>query len=111
LGGGLALSVSVHHGVTAITFDPSPRIFDGLGDMHEPALRVCVYQDGEILEKVRSHWNKFSDVVAEENIYKCKYDFGGHSNHKSDILALRILEQAAPADPKLKLLLQSTNRA
>jgi len=101
LGGGLALSVSVHHGVTAITFDPSPRIFDGLGDLHEPAERVIVYEDGEILEEFRKHWSKVSEVVQQKNIYRCSFNFKG-SQHRSDYLAIGLLELGATVNPSLK---------
>lgn len=107
LGGGLALSVSVHHGVTAFTFNPSPRIFDGIGDMHEPAERVIVYQDGEILEKFRENWKKVSDVVNEKNIYKCKYDFNDESAHRGDLLAKALLIQGVNSNPELRPVLDA----
>jgi hypothetical protein len=101
LGGGLALSVSVHHGVEAITFDPSPRIFDGLGDHHLPAKRVIIYEGGEILEKVRKHWKKIFEVVSSENIYKCDFDFKGVSKHRGDYLARGLLDLGATANKEL----------
>jgi putative lipase involved disintegration of autophagic bodies len=101
LGGGLALSVSVHHGVAAITFDPSPRIFAGIGDLHEPAERLIVYEDGEILQLFREHWKKLSDVVEPKNIYRCSFNFPG-SQHRSDYLALGLLKLGASANPALK---------
>jgi predicted esterase YcpF (UPF0227 family) len=115
LGGGLALSVSVHHGVKAFTFNPSPRIFDGLGDLHEPAERVVIYQEGEILELFRTHWKKFSDVVEKRNIYQCNYhdvfaDELKHSKdvitkHRSDLLAKGLLIHGATKNPALAVLL------
>ena len=104
LGGGLALSVSVHHGVKAFAFDPSPRIFDGMGDMHEPAERVIVYQDGEILQKVREHWKMKSDVVEQKNVYKCDYPdvFGNESRHRGDLLAKGLLLQGSESNPELR---------
>jgi len=100
LGGGLALSVSVHFGVTAIVFDPSPRIFDGIGDLHEPAERVIVYEDGEILQLFRKHWRKVSEVVQEKDIYRCSFNFEG-SQHRSDYLALGLLRLGATINPAL----------
>ncbi len=101
LGGGLALSVSVHHGVAAITFDPSPRIFDGLGDLHEPAERIVVYEDGEILQVFRKNWRKVSEVVRQKDIYRCSFNFAG-SQHRSDYLALGLLKLGATVDPALQ---------
>ncbi len=106
LGGGLALSVSVHHGVAAITFDPSPRIFDGIGDLHEPAERVIVYEDGEILQVFRKHWKKVSEVVQQKDIYRCSFNFAG-SQHRSDYLALGLLKLGAAVNPALKAVLDS----
>ena len=110
LGGGLALSVSVHHGVTAITFDPSPRIFDGIGDLHEPAERVIVYEDGEILQAFREHWKKVSDVVQQKDIYRCTFNFAEMSKlskHRSDYLALGLLNLGATVNPALKAVLDA----
>lgn len=103
LGGGLALSVSVHHGIKAFAFDPSPRIFDGFGDMHEPAERVIVYQDGEILQKFRKHWRKVTDVVEEKNIYMCDYPevFGKKSRHRGDLLAKGLLLNGITSNSEL----------
>lgn len=101
LGGGLALSVSVHYGVEAITFDPSPRIFDGLGDKHLPAKRVLIYEAGEILEKVRKHWKKVFEVVSSENIYKCSFDFKNVSKHRGDYLARGLLDLGATVNEEL----------
>lgn len=101
LGGGLALSVSVHYGVDAITFDPSPRIFDGLGDHHLPAKRVVIYEGGEILEKVRNHWKKIFEVVSNDNIYKCSFDFGKGSKHRGDYLAHGLLDLGVTTNQEL----------
>jgi hypothetical protein len=103
LGGGLALSVSVHHGVKAFTFDPSPRVFDGIGDMHEPAERIIVYHEGEILQIARKIWKKDNEVVERKNVYKCKYPdvFKGKSKHRGDLLAKGILGEGALANSDL----------
>ncbi len=91
LGGGLALSMSVRHGVPAFTFDSSPRIFDGLGDDHKEAQRVIVYEDGEILQKIRAFYPKVKEVVPESSIYKCSFNFS-NSQHRGDKLARGLLE-------------------
>ncbi len=105
LGGGLALSVSVHYGIKAITFDPSPRIFDGLSNMHEPAERIIVYQKGEILKIVRKLWKKDNEVVERENVYKCHYPdvFKGKSKHRGDLLAKGLLAEGVTANSDLSL--------
>lgn len=105
LGGGLALSVSVHLGVKAIVFDPSPRVFDGLGDMHEPAERIIVYQKGEILKLARKLWKKDNEVVKRQNVYRCNYAdvFNGNSKHRGDLLAKGLLIEGATTNPELNL--------
>jgi hypothetical protein len=109
LGGGMALSASVHYGLPAIVFDPSPRIFDGLGDFHEPAMRVIIYQNGEILEKLRQIFQKAYDVVNPDDIYVCHYDFGENNEHRIDILAKFIATQGAPLNEKLRDILDNMN--
>jgi putative lipase involved disintegration of autophagic bodies len=101
LGGGIALGVSVHHGVDAVTFDSSPRIFDGLGERNLPATRVLIYQDGEILEHLRKHWRKMSEIIPKENVYRCTFDFGGANTHRSDQLARGLLELGSTASEEL----------
>jgi len=103
LGGGLALSVSVHHGINAFTFDPSPRVFDGLGNKHKPAERIIVYQEGEILNKARIIWKKDNEVVEDKNTYKCNYHsvFKGESKHRGDLLAKGMLLDGASVNPEL----------
>ena len=102
LGGGLALSMSVHYGVDAVVFDSSPRVFDGLGDKHAPAKRIMVYESGEILALVRKIWKKkFLSIVPRENIYKASFDFGRANKHRSDHLALGLLTLGATVDSAL----------
>lgn len=102
LGGGLALSASVHHGVRAITFDPSPRIFDGLGDYHQPAARIIIYQHAEILASLREKFiKKAYDVVREEDIYECDYDFAGEDAHRIDILATEMAKHGLSSNAEL----------
>jgi len=107
LGGGMALGASVNYGVPAITFDPSPRIFDGLGDKHETAMRIVIYQKGEILNKVRKRWSKINEVVKKEDVYMCEYDFKGKSEHRIDILALEMAKHGSTANLKLKTILDA----
>lgn len=101
LGGGLALSVSVRKGVDAIVFDSSPRIFDGLGDKHLPATRVLIYEEGESMEIVRKRWKKIFEVVPQENIYKCNFDFKDVSKHRADYLARGLLKLGATDNSEL----------
>jgi hypothetical protein len=101
LGGGLALSVSVHHGVDAVAFNPSPRIFDGLGDKHRPAKRVMIYESGEILEIVRKYWKKIFEVVPADNIYRCSFDYNNLGTHRSDCLARGLLDLGATVSQDL----------
>ncbi len=105
LGGGLALSVSVHHGIKAFTFDPSPRVFDGIGNMHEQAERIIVYQKGDILNLARKIWKKDDEVVEKKNIYKCNYPevFKGKSAHRGDLLAKGLLMEGASVNSELNL--------
>lgn len=100
LGGGLALGASCHHGVPAFVFNPSPRIFDGLGDYHEDAVRICFYQEGEALSKIRHHWaEKFRSVVKDEDIYVSNFTYG--REHDSDLLAEGLRLLGMQVDPKL----------
>lgn len=105
LGGGLSLGVSVHchygdyvgHTIDAVTFDASPRIFDGIGDHHQKGNRTVIYQEGEILEFVRTHWKKLFEVVPKENIYKTKFELGEGklSDHSIYQLARGLLNLSA----------------
>lgn len=113
LGGGLALCVSVHHGLQAITFNPSPRVFDGIGDFHEPAERVIFFEDDEILEIVRKFWRKDNEIVSEKDVYQCKYKIGHKpvEAHRSDFLVFGMLQQAASIDQQLnQVLIESEKR-
>ena len=105
LGGGLALSVSVRYGINAFTFDPSPRIFDGIGNKHLPAKRVIIYQKGEILQLVRKLWKKDNEIVKKENVFVCDYPdvFKKKSKHRGDLLAKGILIQAHTVNSDLSL--------
>lgn len=118
LGGGIALSLSVRHGVDAVTFDTSPRVFDGLHDRPAPALRVMVYQEGEVLALVRKLWkHKFNRIVTPDHTYQAKFDFGLPSQagplarlrayHHADPLALGLLQLGAGVSAPLQDLLQT----
>jgi hypothetical protein len=107
LGGGMALGASVHYGVPAITFDPSPRIFDGLGDHHETAVRIVIYQKGDILEEARKRWAKIHEVVSEQDTFMCDYKFDGANAHRIDMLALRMAQDGAPKNANLNVVLDA----
>jgi hypothetical protein len=99
LGGGLALGVSLWFGVSAVTFDPSPRVFDGWPDHKEPAERVAIYQNLEALQPVRARAKKFKGAVKPENIYQCDFAFPKHvMAHSGEYLALGLLCLAARSD-------------
>ncbi|MCH7350354.1 MULTISPECIES: Mbeg1-like protein [unclassified Acinetobacter] len=86
LGGGLALGASCYYGIPAYVFNPSPRVFDGLGDYHENATRICFYQRGDTLDQIRDLWSeKFLSVVKAEDIYESDFEYG--AQHDSDLLA------------------------
>ena len=106
LGGGLALGMSVRFpNVPAVVFDTSPRVFDGLGDVHFDAVRELVYRDGEVLAKLRRLSWKMDEVVSCENTYVCPYDFHGSNLHRGDLLALGLLIHAAtPGTPLAEVL-------
>lgn len=114
LGGGLSLSVSVHchygdyvgHTIDAITFDSSPRIFDGAGDHHQKGNRILIYQKDEILSYIRKVWRKLYEVVPPENIYKTEFQFiAGSGNHDMYHLALGLLDLSAEIhNPELDLI-------
>lgn len=102
LGGGLALGISVRFGVDAVVFDSSPRVLDGLGDRHEPAMRTMIYEGGEMLAAVRKIWKKkFLKIVPRENIYRANFDFGKANKHRSDHLALGLLTLGATVNEAL----------
>ena len=103
LGGGLSLCVSVKFGIRAITFNPSPRVFDGFGNNHEKAERIAVYEKGEVLDLARKLWRKDNEVIPKENLYQSNYIHSLNivKQHSSDLLALGLLKQAARFDLSL----------
>lgn len=110
LGGGLALSMSVRYGVDAVVFDSSPRIFDGLGNKHLPATRIMIYEKGEILSVARKFWPKIFQVVPKSNIYKTTFDFDGNNKHRSDYLALGLLNLGATSDTSLLPVIEALSK-
>jgi hypothetical protein len=117
LGGALALSLSVNYGINAIVFNSSPRVSEGIDDIHTSARRVMVYEDGEILAAVRKMWKKkFLAIVPLENTYKASFDFGGANKsklsklalkHRADYLALGLLTLGATVDSNLATVLDA----
>ncbi|MBS3951826.1 MAG: hypothetical protein KGZ88_02640 [Methylomicrobium sp.] len=105
LGGGLALSVSVWRGLDALVFNSSPRIFDGLRNMNEPADRKAVFQKGDILQILRATWPKFLEKVPAENIVQSHFDYHGENNHRMDLMAEGILRLAD--DPEYIVIAQT----
>jgi pimeloyl-ACP methyl ester carboxylesterase len=104
LGGGLALCCSCEHGIPAVVFDSSPRVFDGLGDAQTPAQRISIHQKGDPLEGPRRASTKFADVIT--TVYEAQYDFGANiSKHSGYHLALNLVKQAAKNDIKAAKLL------
>jgi hypothetical protein len=86
LGGGLALSASLWLGVNAYAFNPSPRVFDGWKDAKQPATRIVVYQDKEVLSKIRSFWPKYKQVINDEDVLQTNFDFDHVNAHRADYL-------------------------
>lgn len=103
LGGGLSLCISVNFKIDAITFNPSPRVFDGFGNEPKKAERIAVYEKGEVLDLARKLWRKDNEVIPRESIYQCNYSHSLNivKQHSSDLLALGLLKQAARVDPSL----------
>ena len=91
LGGGLALSSSLWLGVDAYVFNSSPRVFDGWKNHKKPATRIAIYQEKEILSKVRSFWPKFKEVMKEEDIYQTNFNYNDVNSHRADYLAEGLL--------------------
>ena len=98
LGGGLALSVSFWEGLDAIVFNSSPRIYDGLANNNAPANRLTVFQQDEILQKVRKWYPKFLEKIKPEQIIETHFDYPGGTSHRSDLLAEGVLACSTEAD-------------
>lgn len=100
LGGGLALSVSVWEGVNAIVFNTSPRIFDGARNMNKPAKRLAVFQEDEILQKIRRWYRKFLATIKPSDIVETRFDYADRNTHRIDLLAQGLL--SCSTDPQLQ---------
>ena len=100
LGGGLALSVSYWEGVDAVVFNTSPRIFDGLKNMNKPATRLALFQEGEILQKVRRWYPKFLSRIKPDRIIETNFNYSGKNTHRSDLLAEGLL--SCSTDPAMQ---------
>ena len=101
LGGGMALSVSLWEGVDAYVFNSSPRVFDGLKNHAAPAVRKAVYQEGDILQKIRRVYPKFLETVPEKDVIRTDFKYTeNESNHRGDLIAEGIL-RCTTDDPEL----------
>lgn len=99
LGGGLALSVSFWEGVDAIVFNTSPRIFDGLKNTGAKANRLTVFQQGEILQKIRKWYPKFLNKIKPDQIVETNFNYPGErTSHRSDRLAEGLLSCSTEPD-------------
>ena len=107
LGGGLALSVSVWEGVDAVVFNTSPRIFDGRDNMNKPANRVAVFQENDILQKIRKWYPKFLEKIKPEQIIETSFNYSGRDAHRSDLLAEGLL--SCSSEPQMQELAKSVN--
>lgn len=100
LGGGLALSVSLWEGLDAYVYNSSPRVFDGLKNHSSPAIRKAIFQEGDILQKIRKIHPKFLKTIPPKDIVQTHFNYNGTSNHRADLLAEGIL-RCATDDLKL----------
>jgi len=109
LGGGLALSASVHFGLRALTFNTSPRIFDGLGDKHKPGIRVVIYQKGDPLCNARENLfaDKLLSAVKPADIHMTTHEVSVGDEHNSDLMALGLAQFGRKANPELDRILES----
>lgn len=98
LGGGVALSVSFWEGVDAIVFNTSPRIFDGMKNANMPAYRLALFQQGEILQKIRKWYPKFLNKIKPDQIVETTFNYPGGTSHRSDLLAEGLLSCSTEPD-------------
>lgn len=107
LGGGLALSVSFWEGVDAVVFNTSPRIFDGLKDANRQARRLAVFQEGDVLQKIRRWYPKFLEKIRPDQVVETRFDYAGRNAHRSDLMAQGLL--ACSTDGALRDLARQLN--
>jgi len=117
LGGGLAIGMSLKHCLKAVTFDASPRIFDGFGiklfgydgDCDGKNIdRVLIYTKGEILELTRRFSiDQFKEkIVQKDNTFKVSTDANDGKcqnfvcKHEMEPLAIEILRRGKLAENK-----------
>ena len=98
LGGGIALSVSFWKGVDAIAFNTSPRLFDGMGDANAPAKRLTIFQEGDILQKIRKWYPKFLKKIKPVQIVETNFNYRERNSHRSDLLAEGLLSCSEEPD-------------
>lgn len=97
LGGGLALSVSLWLGLDAVVFNSTPRMYDGFGDRNKPANRIAIYQEGDVLQKLRKIYPKFYNLVSHTDktknidVIQTNFEYENLSQHRADFLAEGIL--------------------
>ena len=94
-GGGLALSVSLWEKVDAYVFNTSPRVADGLENHTNSAIRKTVFQNDEILQKIRGKYPKFLEKIPEEDRVQTNFDYNGNNKHRIEFLAEGVLRCAA----------------
>lgn len=95
LGGGLALSVSLWEGIDAYVFNSSPRVFDGIKNHRSSATRKAIFQEGDVLQKIRKIYPKFLKTISSDDIIQTHFKYDGASNHRGDLLAEGILRCAS----------------
>jgi len=108
LGGGIAMGVSLRYGVDAYVFNPSPRVFDGLGDIHRPASRIAVYQEGDPLNEVWKYSTKMGHLISESkvDIYKVDFKISRSNPHSIETMARSLVIEGGNRSMNLPCLLR-----
>lgn len=98
LGGGLAIHSALYKdGITAITFNTSPRIFNKKEFPLNKNKIYIIVEDGELLGKVRKKFTSLDQI--KKNITSIEYDFiDDKIEHNSYRFARGILKVAATAE-------------